>query len=424
MGDYEQSLRYYQQLLSRYPAGADSPEYAMLRNQEGQVREDLGDYPAALAAYQQAEAILKHHQAPESLLVVELNLGSVLSLLGRHAEALSILTKVREASANSSSGGVFSLQRYFEGRALAGLGRHGEALQAFNDAEQQVMAAENQRYLAWILSAKAASLEALGQFGEANQQLHRFIAVHEQLDHWQNEQVASRLRVEFDVAQREAENAALKAEQALQQAQLQGYEARRRWQVVAFALASALLLVVGGLAWRQIRKARRYHYLAMTDELTGLANRRHIEALSRSLHDEAREEEQPLALLVFDIDYFKRINDSFGHVVGDEVLVQVCKVVKAALRTQDQVGRTGGEEFLVLMPNTRLAAALQIAERLRQVVERLDLAMVAVGLSATISIGVTERRPGDLAVKALIERADNALYRAKDGGRNRVEAEP
>lgn len=105
------------------------------------------------------------------------------------------------------------------------------------------------------------------------------------------------------------------------------------------------------------------------------------------------------------------------------MLTRVSSAIRGQLRLQDRVGRTGGEEFLVLMPGATLPAALAIAERLRQAVERLVLDEVASGLKVTISLGVTVMRQDDLSLAAMITRADNALYRAKDSGRNRVEAE-
>lgn len=169
--------------------------------------------------------------------------------------------------------------------------------------------------------------------------------------------------------------------------------------------------------WRQISELR---HLATTDPLTGLANRAHFldqveEEMVRS--DRFR---RPLALLMIDLDRFKRINDQHGHAAGDEVLRVFARVLGSSLRSVDLCGRLGGEEFAVLMPETDLAGALPGAERLRQAIEAARVDGVAGGLAFTASFGVAVRH-GEEPLKRLMARADAALYAAKHGGRNRVE---
>jgi diguanylate cyclase (GGDEF)-like protein len=126
-------------------------------------------------------------------------------------------------------------------------------------------------------------------------------------------------------------------------------------------------------------------------------------------------------VLVLDVDHFKSVNDAFGHAVGDQVLVRVAQACKQALRRFDMMGRLGGEEFLVVLPDTTLEVALQIAERLRRRVESLPMGNLAPGLRITASVGAAlgDHEADDMA--ELVRRADNAMYRAKDAGRNRVE---
>lgn len=163
--------------------------------------------------------------------------------------------------------------------------------------------------------------------------------------------------------------------------------------------------------------------LAAQDPLTGVPNRRStIATLDRSVAQAVRAGEQ-LALMMVDIDHFKRINDGLGHLVGDQVLCRVVEVLRERLRTQDLVGRYGGEEFLVLLPHTPLAGALELAGQLRAAVEQAKFVFEGRGVPVTLSIGVVGGRlePGD-SWDGLIAAADEAMYRAKHAGRNRVEA--
>ena len=163
--------------------------------------------------------------------------------------------------------------------------------------------------------------------------------------------------------------------------------------------------------------------LALTDPLTGLANRRaFLEALGAEL-SRVNRHDRPASLLFLDLDEFKRVNDTHGHGVGDEVLAGFSQVLNRGCRRGDLAARIGGEEFAVLLPATsRLAAAL-VAERIRRATESHSLGR-SVKVPVTVSIGVasTEDSPEPFEPAELMGRADAALYRAKVGGRNRVAA--
>nr|WP_068429595.1 GGDEF domain-containing protein [Magnetospirillum sp. XM-1]CUW37765.1 conserved protein of unknown function \ len=169
------------------------------------------------------------------------------------------------------------------------------------------------------------------------------------------------------------------------------------------------------------RHAAELEELASRDSLTGVANRRHFEHLAGLELDHARRMGRSFALLALDIDHFKRINDTWGHAAGDEALKAFTNACRVGLREYDILGRVGGEEFAVALPNTGLDGARVIAERLRAAVAEL-LVHPAKGqfFDLTVSIGVAQLRETDTNVASLLQRADQALYRAKHGGRNRV----
>ncbi len=163
----------------------------------------------------------------------------------------------------------------------------------------------------------------------------------------------------------------------------------------------------------------RLEQLAIRDKLTGLYNRRKLDESFAVEVSRAERYGRPLSVIMLDIDHFKEVNDTHGHPVGDAVLTQTAERLQAALRTSDIAGRWGGEEFLIICPETPLETAMQLAERLRLDYEAYDF-MAAGRLTA--SFGVAAHRKGHLANHILLS-ADEALYRAKNGGRNRVERE-
>lgn len=159
--------------------------------------------------------------------------------------------------------------------------------------------------------------------------------------------------------------------------------------------------------------------LAHKDSLTGLSNRRAFDEAFPEVQARVRRHRTPAALLALDIDYFKRINDAFGHAAGDRVLRAVAKVMTRNVRPFDKVFRIGGEEFLVLLPDADAAKAQEIAERIREKVASTPTKFNDETIDATVSVGVVEILESSERM-SLIEAADSALYRAKEAGRNRV----
>ncbi|MDE2372872.1 MAG: PleD family two-component system response regulator [Hyphomicrobiales bacterium] len=162
--------------------------------------------------------------------------------------------------------------------------------------------------------------------------------------------------------------------------------------------------------------------MAITDGLTGLFNRRYMENHLGTLIEQAAARGKPLAVMVLDIDYFKSINDTYGHDAGDDVLRDFALRVKRSIRGIDLACRVGGEEFVVVMPETDMAVAAMVAERLRRRIasEPFSISQGSQSLPVTLSIGIAALRGQDDNAAALIKRADQALYRAKRDGRNRV----
>lgn len=160
--------------------------------------------------------------------------------------------------------------------------------------------------------------------------------------------------------------------------------------------------------------------LTITDGLTQVHNRRHFdEALEREFL-RARRHARPLSLLVLDIDFFKRINDQYGHLAGDQVLRELASLVQGRVRRDETIARYGGEEFVVLLPETPLEGAVSLAENLRARIESHSFVFQGVTIPVTVSIGCATFAQSDSTGPDLFRRADEKLYQAKQGGRNRV----
>lgn len=196
-----------------------------------------------------------------------------------------------------------------------------------------------------------------------------------------------------------------------------------------FFLGACFVLLVNTLSLETTRNAKRLTALeqeSITDPLTGVYNRRYLE---RRLTDEIARSNRygmPLSVLLIDIDHFKRVNDIYGHQVGDLVLEGMAQLIVTTLRTTDIVARYGGEEIMVIAPSTPVKTAANLAERLRKVAEdasfevpaELDLDISALGVTVSIGVACFGREAKDM--NDLVQSADKALYRAKSEGRNRV----
>ncbi len=195
-----------------------------------------------------------------------------------------------------------------------------------------------------------------------------------------------------------------------------------------FAGGACFVWLVTRLAWQMTQTLERINFLErenITDPLTRVHNRRYLDRRLGAEIARARRYHTPLSILLLDIDHFKALNDRYGHQAGDQVLVQLAREISSTVRTGDVVGRYGGEEFLIIAPNTTLPEALWLAERLRQALAERSFSAVDMeggvqAIRVTVSIGVGSLEENMNEAQQLIRAADQCLYQAKGQGRNRI----
>lgn len=424
MGEYDKALAHLQQGHDEAVRRGDWNSQVVALLQQGYLFEALDQPAKAQDAYERLIELASEHGTPSETGFGRLALGSALIRQQQYPAALDALARAETDFASILDTSSLDRLHLHRGQALAGLGRHREALVEFNAAARHMAAANNERYLALLLPERSRTLEALGETEQALDDYKHFIEIQERLLASMSEQRSVAMRHQYDATRRELDTRRLTTETALRRQELDALMKARRWQWIALSLGVVLVLVLATLVWRQKRRARRLGVMAMTDELTRVANRRSIELFAEEAMVAARADDRPLAVLALDIDFFKKFNDTFGHQAGDRVLTRVAAATQGALRQIDRLGRIGGEEFLAVLPDTSAEAATGVAERVRSCVEGLDLDDIAEGIRVTISIGVAELHIADADFKALVARADLALYVAKANGRNRVECDP
>lgn len=421
IGDWPHAELYLTQAMERMEEKQNWTWVATALTQLGYLHDEAGEPAKAQAAFERAIKVGTQHDDDNSVNGARLGLALVQVSQGKHDAALATLAQARAYYAQA--GGTLNDGRLplLTGMALAGKGRHQEALPQYRQALPLIQRDGNERYLATLYQSLAASEEALGHNAEALADFKRYSELQAVLQRKMQLEQNRLLAYEHEARTRDLENNKLRAEAEAQRQQVAALERVRGWQTLALLLGLLLIAVLAALAWRQQRRSRQLRMLAMTDALTGVANRGAIETTADHALARVSRGGTALSLLMLDLDHFKSINDRYGHAAGDAVLRAATAAWRTQLREYDALGRTGGEEFVVVCADASLGLAQAIAERLLQATRGVRLPDIDPDLRISTSIGLAEAQADDTR-DTLFARADAALYRAKSQGRDRVES--
>jgi diguanylate cyclase (GGDEF)-like protein len=450
-------------LIQAYHAST-APEFAVPRILSASVLSTVmrstGDYAQALALNQEVIDAHTRSGATLSLSVNRFLRGKIFNLMGRYAAAIEEFSEARKLSVevNDVQGVAFADMLACTARIeLKQLDRAaaecGSALAAFRASHSIDQVKESQALLARIDLANGhpdkalATLNAvLDQGGadllpsrvasmyearaRANAAAHNYREAYADLDEYEKRNAeandaersrgAAALRARFETDREIERNALLKRELALSQDQSQRQARELRWNacVVALGIAVIALLVYFLIINRSYRQ--QLVALASQDGLTGLPNRRRTAEFATAALAEAIATDTPLTIAIIDMDHFKVINDRCGHATGDFVLKEFARVGREAVRDTDVLGRWGGEEFLLVMPNATLEVAMASLERMRTLLFGIHLPASGAGLNVSLSAGLASSVQHGRTLDEMIARADCALYTAKNEGRDLV----
>lgn len=420
IGDWQQAERYFTRSVERMEDKQDWDRVITDLIQLGYLYDESGKPQKAKASFERAITVARAHDEPLSEASANIGLATAQVSLGEYDAALATLARAASGFEALQNHGGDDMLLLLTGQALAGKGQHLEAMDRYAQALPLIEKDGNQRYLALLYQARAASQEALGNAAQALADYKRYSALQTSLQGKMRLEQSRLLEYEYEIRKREFENHRLRAEASTRKSQLQALERVRHWQTLALSLGVLLVAVLGALALRQRKRTRRLRTLAMTDPLTDVASRRAIEKIAERALAEAAQLQAPVSVLLLDLDHFKTINDRYGHAAGDEVLRATTQAWQGQLRGRDRLGRIGGEEFAVVCMDANREQALAIAGRLLAATRALQLPGIDPALHVRTSIGIAQARPGDTRA-SLFARADAALYRAKHEGRDRVE---
>lgn len=425
MGEMAKALEYLELSEKEFVSPDDKSRLVTLLQQKAFVYADMGQTPEARQLFQRVRQMLEELGEQQYVISTDIDLMWIANLEGKFADTLELADSIRPLlaeRARNNEGLVInqSLFAVYEGQARSSLGQIDSALQLFEQAEKLLNELPNPRYQLLLQQAWSVAEAKAGHYEQAYQRLTMANQLQDQLNSQAKQQREALLRYQFDSDLQQSKNTELLAEQQLNEQQLQAMAQAQRWQYIALGLFVMLAIIALIYAVSQIQRNRRLQRLALTDELTQVANRRNILAYAKEVCSKSEQTLQPWSLMIADIDQFKVCNDTYGHDAGDEVLTDVARAMHLSLRQMDRVGRSGGEEFLLILPDTTQHQAQEIANRLRTCIEQLTFARYP-QIKITISIGVTQAARHE-EIRETIARADKALYEAKHNGRNQVVA--
>lgn len=422
--DYARAIEYLQDVIPERVARNQTYMLADAQYNLARALEGKGDLAQARAYYERSQQLSSALGNETSEAYSAQALGRIFIRQNEPAKALSLLDAALAVFRRLKDQDYIARIMTARAEAQFMLGRNEVALAS---VEEAVGIYRELRQLPGLEQGYQLLVRILLRTGQAERAARTLLLerdVHEQLDTARRDEILAQQRAKFDAERKEQSNRFLKARNKLAATALEGAQRIDRLKSAVIALSLLMLLMAGVFVVRQVALTRRLRALAMADELTGIGNRRSVLAFLDEQIRLHRASAKPLSVVLLDIDRFKQLNDLYGHAAGDEALRSVASLCQQLMRDDDKIGRTGGEEFLAVLPGAPLSDAGDVAWRLCEQVRGLSLDAIDTGLRTSISVGVSQWRPGDADAQDVVKRADAALYEAKASGRDRVQLAP
>jgi diguanylate cyclase (GGDEF)-like protein len=419
LGDFKQALTLNQEVIDFNSDRHARLSLSVARYMQGEIYLQMRDFQAAINELQEARSLSVELADQQGVAFADLasceartETGSLQQARGDCQRALETFAAAHSTDVEKESQGLLARIDLLEGNPERSLQRLNSVLEHSGSEMQPRQIPQQYEQRARANAMLRNYREAYADLGEY---LRRYIS---QIDAQRTLQLAAlRTRFETDIANQR--NASLQGQLILARDREQRRTTQLRW-VTMISVASAIVIALLTLLLvSNIRYRRRLLRLATTDTLTGIANRGRIAELATRAITGAHENGAPLCVALLDLDRFKTINDRFGHAAGDRVLREFARLATASLRPPDLLGRWGGEEFLLILPNTTLDAAMEIVDRLRREAGRIAVGAQAPGLEVSMSAGVSVATPAS-SLDEIVAQADAALYKAKNDGRDLV----
>jgi diguanylate cyclase (GGDEF)-like protein len=419
LGDYRQALALNQEGIDWYRSHGAIFELATSRFVRGEILRYQREHAAAIVEFESSRATSEEMNDPQGVAFANLRLCNIRTELGELGAARQLCNSALKAFDTTQSNSARNEALI----ALADLdlrqSNPGGALIRLNEVLVDGGKEMLPRRVPRAYELRAQAHKALGNHREALRDFNVYVERFKAINDTEREQQSAVLRAQFETDKQIERNTVLQRELELQSERLQRQDERLRLTVIAAFIFAAMVALLTYLLLINRRQKQALTRLAEIDALTNLPNRRHLFDLATRALVNAQRDNATVTVAVIDLDHFKSINDRFGHAAGDYVLEQFATRIRAELRETDLLGRWGGEEFLVLLPNTALDKASAMLERVRSVAQSIKMES-APDLTVTLSAGLATNEGGTADLDEIVARADTALYQAKNSGRDAV----
>ena len=420
MGDYSQALALNQEKLDWDSEHGATMALSVSRFMRGQILNSMGNYDAAIEEFEKARRYSATLGDQQGIAFVDQRICEAHIQLGQLAPAQRECASAFHIFSGAKSTDSLKETQVLQARIDLGLGHPDLALATMNQVLERRGEDVAPRIVGSMYKWRARANAALNNYKDAYDDLQEYVTRYTAANKAERIRQSGALRARFETDREIERNSSLKRELESSQEQSNRQAQQLRWNTV---VAVAGVWIIALLVYFLVAN-RRYRTqlvkLASQDALTGLPNRRRTLELAVAALDLAKTTGRPLTLALIDMDHFKDINDRCGHAAGDHVLQEFARAGREALRETDILGRWGGEEFLLLMPETPVELAVASLERLRTLVFGIRLPSTSSDLRVSLSAGLASYDETVKSLEDLIARADAALYRAKNDGRDLI----
>ncbi|QYJ79465.1 tetratricopeptide repeat-containing diguanylate cyclase [Shewanella acanthi] len=422
-GDPQSAIRYYKKLKDLYEKNGNELQLIYVTTDMGLALDELGEHQQAIDNFLISYKYQKDHKLTMEAAVSATNIAYSLLKLNRLNEAERYLVEADKVISDQDPA-AYSFMKLFMGEVKFKKAQFAEALIELEEAEKAFVAEQNERGQAQLLQLKSEVLSSLNDMPAAYAALEQYVTLTKKIDNNSLTSQTNELKVKFDTSRIELENKRLLENQSHKEQEMALLERNKSLQYIILLLTGFSLAIVSIFAYKLVHRNRELQTVALTDHLTKLPNRRHIYSKAEAFFLQAIKQRSPFSVIIFDADHFKKINDQFGHEIGDHALIAIANACLALYGDKQIVGRIGGEEFLVLLPDTEEQMANKHAIELQQKISQIAAETLPEDLILTISAGVAtlinSGSSRDENIDELVKRADCALYEAKNAGRNCV----
>lgn len=417
LGYYSESLKQLLRGLEIFTQLEEIHGIGVILNNLGNLYEEKGDNDKKIETYLQAEAILHHVEDAGSLAIIIGNLAQAYFEKGETEKALKYVHQTIDLGAEGGEGNTIGFAYRTLGRIYLSQEKFTAAIESFNRSLESAQKSSYKRLAETNQYHLAQCYEQMGDDEKAIAHLQLCLSTSEDLEHYDLLKNCNLFLSKIYRKKKDFEKALYYFEKYHQaETQVNENYSRAEYEKLNFQFEFEKMNKEKELLHASEEKLR---FLATIDGLTNIYNRRHTIEVAIETLENSLTKKEPLTIMLIDLDYFKKINDKYGHLVGDELLRLIAKFIQRNLRDSDILGRYGGEEFVVILPKTKLQNGVDIAQRIVKNINQQDFKIAGHNINITISLGVSySNGKQPIILDKLLEQADLALYQVKETGRN------